>query len=152
MTIEEAKKYLNNYKYHKKNLVLIELKIQELERLAEGNGGMVISDTPGCQGGVKKSMKDFVNEIADLRQRYQEKYLKAEKVCEELEEQIYKVGETDVVYGQILSLYYIYNLTLLEIAKEINYGYRHTKRLFFEAIKRFASIFSKDVPQCPLSS
>lgn len=138
MTLDEAKKELSSYKHRKKALLLLEIKIKELERQANGNGSMTISDTPGVEGGQKRLMKDIINELCDLKDKYWKEYVEAEKLCSELESKIYKVGEKNVLFANILSMYYIHNLRLLDISKEIGYSYSQCKRLFNKSIIKYS--------------
>ncbi len=48
------------------------------------------------------------------------------------------------LYNAILTDYYINGLSYSEIAKEINYGYDHTKTLGAEALKAFVGTFGDD--------
>lgn len=140
MTIEEAKKYLSRYKNKLREANRYKIKIIHLRKLANGNGSMTMSETPGCQVSVKKQLKDIMNELLDIEQEYNKMLLEAEKICLEIERDIYKVGYNNPLYGNILSYYYIHGLKLIDISVETRYCYRQTKRLFNDALKMFCKL------------
>lgn len=140
MTTREAREFLSSYKHKKIALKLTELRIQGLKRQANGNGSMSISETPGCNT-TKRQSKDIIAEYIDLEEKLEKDKLKIEQYCYDvIETKIYKVGEENTLYANILTMYYVHHLTLIDISKEINYCYRQTKRLYLEAIKKFIKI------------
>lgn len=140
MTKNEARQYLSSYVHQMLKIQSMEMRSAELRRLAQGASSQSISDTPGCSGGAKKEMRDYVAEYLDLDRKIMIQRAAAEIVANDITDKIGNVFTHDPTAGNALYFFYANRKHITDIAEEMNYSIPHTKRILAKGVCLFAQV------------
>jgi hypothetical protein len=93
--------------------------------------------------------EDLLAALADRRDYYWQQCIAAERMAYDVELRICKYCRG--IHARVLSLYYICGQRLEQIAVTVNYTYRHTKRLRWQALENYGRMLAGDKgPPSPL--
>lgn len=140
MNLEEAREELNSYKNLKKKIYHLQLKEQELRRLA-GSANSInylrIGDSPSSL--TQQSQQErFIQLALEKSEEWHQLYEKAECVALKLEGRVYGIAADNVVYGNILSYRFVNYLKIKTIADLMSYSPRHLLRILDEAVQKYS--------------
>lgn len=139
MTIEEARKELKSYLIEKRNLVLLEAKINELNQKAAMTKGLFLGEF--VDGGFPpKTMKDFIVEMEDLMAEWKKRYFENERLLLRIQTKIKKVKEINSIYGEVLTLRYIEGYKLFEISERLVYSYDRMRAIAALSDRTYAEL------------
>lgn len=115
---------------------------KKLEELRNRKASIKSTSDVGTQAGSyvsnpNKNPMDLVCNITDLEHVLEEKLSKMYKLEKDVENKLDVLEPKERI---IIKLHYFEGKTLEGICVHINYSYRHTKRMFNEAVKRLKSI------------
>jgi len=140
MTLEEARKELNSYKNLKKKIYHLQLKEQELRRLAEtassSNYAKIGDSSSSAQ--QQSQQERFIQLALEKSEEWHNLYEKAECVALKLEGRVYGIAADNVVYGNILSYRFINCLKIKTIADIMSYSIRRVFDLLDEAVEKYS--------------
>lgn len=139
MTLEEAKKELNSYKNLKKRIYHLQLKEQELRRLAEtasSSNYAKIGDSPSS---VQQSQQErFIKLALEKSEEWHQLYEKAESIALQLECRVYEIAADNIIYGNILSYRFVNCLKIKTIADLLHYSMRRVFDLLDESVAKYS--------------
>jgi len=139
MNLEEAREELSSYKNLKKKIYHLQLKEQELRRLA-GSANSInylrIGDSPSS---VQQSQQErFIKLALEKSEEWHKLYEKAEEIALQLESRIYGIAADNVVYGNILSYRFINCLKIKTVCDLMHYSMRRVFDLLDEAVEKYS--------------
>lgn len=139
MTIEEARKELKSYLTEKRNLAILETKINELNHKAAMAKGLFTGEL--VDGGFPpKTMKDFIVEMEDLMAEWKKRYFENERLLLKIQTKIKKVKEINSIYGEVLTLRYIEGFKLFEISEKLVYSYDRMRAIAALSDRTYAEL------------
>ena len=138
MTTSEATRYLEKYRHLKHKITALENRLNALtEKAMMGGGG--IGDGERVQGGSPLTLEDIVCQKIDVENRYKEYISVAYKTLKEIEARLNETLDDKPLYYNILTLYYIDEISMLEISESLNYSINYVYVNRRKAIKTFAN-------------
>ncbi len=139
MTIEEARKELKSYLTEKRNLAILEAKINELNHKAAMAKGLFTGEF--VDGGFPpKTMKDFIVEMEDLMAEWKKRFFDNERVLLKIQGKIKRVKEINSIYGEVLVLRYIQGYKVFEIASRLVYSYDRMRTIAALSDRTYAEV------------
>lgn len=140
MTTEEVKQYLSSYRNHLVSVRRLQEEQEQIRAIATSCGGVSSGGTPG---NISDKVGKLAGRLADLDSI----------ILAEMDEAIAQRDKIRRVIGAVeddrlrnlLSLKYISGYSFEHIAVELNYCYKHTRRLHDKALSTV-----KDVLECPI--
>jgi len=145
MTLEEARKELNSYKNLKKKIYHLQLKEQELRRLAEtasSSNYSKIGDSPSSLTQQQSQQERFIQLALEKSEEWHQLYEKAECAALKLEGRVYGIAADNVVYGNILSYRFINCLKIKTVCDLMHYSISRVFGLLDEAVEKYSEKWS----------
>lgn len=126
MTIQQAKQELTDYRQDAVEIRNRKDEIYALEsRLYSGCGGNMENGVIALIT-MKEYYKNRVNELIEKRLQIEE-----------------KINSLPQPYRNVLYLYYIRNLSLIQISATLHYGYTYTSKLHTNALELYACTYGQ---------
>lgn len=135
--IREAIEYLKSYKDMLISLDNLQEEIRELNAEIPGDKAITMNDMPHGSG---PSLPDdaIINKLCRL-QKAKEEYAFTKKKLEKMDKIIKGLSKgEDEYYEKVLRMWYIDDIDVGQIAKELNYTERHIYRIKGIALRKFA--------------
>ena len=137
MTTKEAERYLGKYRQLQKKIDILENRLNSLgERAMMGGGGL---GGERVMGGQPTTLEDIVCQKIDVENRYHETIKVAFETLREIENYLNIILDDKPIYYNILTLYYIDDVSMLKIAETLNYSIDYTYVNRRRALKYFAN-------------
>lgn len=132
----EAKEELSQYKFARKR---VDKALEEYERFKERAEKMtaILSDVPSRSNKTSDKVGDNAVLMADIDREYQKRWYEAEQSKLDIEKKIDKVIEP---YRTLLLDRYILDMSLEQIAVEMNYSYEYVRHLHGEALEKYREV------------
>lgn len=148
MKDNDTYKYLSKYKYILIDIKALKDRIDKLSLLIYNISTASIigyeKDRNIKDTNPNSMLNNKVAKILDLKEKYTDKLIEAEKICKEIRDFISN-NASDELSRNILERYFCDNWNFEKISVETHYSFDHIKRKFYKEIHLIETISKKNV-------
>lgn len=128
---EEHKKFFRQYRHYHRHIERLENRLYDLDRKLETIHAVKLTGLP--KGGLPRDLSDSLQQREELEQRINKLVVESKPIKDKILDVIDHLE--DDVEGQVLEMYFIEDIQLDSVAKQLHYSIRQIKRLYGNGVR-----------------